>query len=80
MVGSSELRGDMTLLTEIYQVRAGELIQKLQKTGKITDYCKKLKVMTSVTNNAHETGLFSVYNPAKPSLFKDTFSMMLQKI
>jgi hypothetical protein len=26
---------------EFYQVRAGVLIQKLQKTGKITNYCKK---------------------------------------
>jgi hypothetical protein len=44
-----DLRTDITLLTEIYQVRAGVLIQKLKKTGKITDYCKKLKFMTSVT-------------------------------
>jgi hypothetical protein len=49
VVGWADLRGDTTLLTEIYQVGAGMLIQKLQKTEKITDYCKKLKVMISVT-------------------------------
>jgi hypothetical protein len=46
MVGSADLRGETSLLTEVCQVRAGVLIQK---TGKITDYCKKLKVVTSVT-------------------------------
>jgi hypothetical protein len=34
MVGSAELKGDTTLLSEVYQLRAGVLIQKLQKTGK----------------------------------------------
>jgi hypothetical protein len=49
MVVSADLRRDTTLLTEIYQVRAAVSIQKLQKTGKITNYCKKLKVMNAVT-------------------------------
>jgi hypothetical protein len=49
MVGSADLRGDTTLLTEIYHMKAGELIQKLYKTTKIIDYSRKLKVMTSMT-------------------------------
>jgi hypothetical protein len=40
---STDLR-ETTALTELCWV----LIQKLQKTGKITNYCKKLNVMTSV--------------------------------
>jgi hypothetical protein len=40
------------------QARSRMLIQKLQKTEKITDYCKKFEVPTPVTNNADETGLF----------------------
>jgi hypothetical protein len=48
VVGLADLRGDTTLLTETYQVRAGVLIQKLYKTGKSTDCWKKLKVVTSV--------------------------------
>jgi hypothetical protein len=49
MIESADLRGDTILLTEIYQVRAEVLVQKLWKTGKIIDYCKKLKVLTYVT-------------------------------
>jgi hypothetical protein len=40
---------ETALLTQVCQVRTEVLIQKLQKTGKITNYCKKLKVMTTVT-------------------------------
>jgi hypothetical protein len=73
MAGSADLREDTTLFTELYQVRAAVLIQKLQKTGKITDHCKKLKVMTSVTNNADKTGLFFSQQPSKTLNFREHF-------
>jgi hypothetical protein len=63
------LRGDTTLFTELYQVKTGVLIQIPQKTGKITDYCKTLKVMTSVINNADQTGLFFNLQPSKTHTF-----------
>jgi hypothetical protein len=40
------------------------------------NYSKKLKVMTSVTYNADET----VYNPAKPPHFEETFAMVVQNL
>jgi hypothetical protein len=57
------------MFTELYQVRAGVLIHKLQKTGTITDYCKKLKAVTSVIYNADETGLFFNLQPSKTFTF-----------
>jgi hypothetical protein len=48
MDGSTDLTGDKTLFTEVYYVRTRVLIQEVWKTGKIKDYCKKLKIMTSV--------------------------------
>jgi hypothetical protein len=70
MVALSDLKGDTRLLTEIYLLRAGVLIQKLRKTGKIIDYYKKLKVaQIKLMRRVH----FLEYNLAKPSLFR-TFS------
>jgi hypothetical protein len=48
MDGSTDFSGDTTLFTKLFQVRSQGLIQKLYKIPKITNYCKKLKVMTSV--------------------------------
>jgi hypothetical protein len=45
---TGRFKGDTKLLTQLCQVRTGVMIQKLQKTGKITDHCKILQVMTSV--------------------------------
>jgi hypothetical protein len=53
-------------------VRAGVLIQKMYKTEKINDYCKKLKDMTSVIYiMMMEAVYFSNCNLAKPSLFEE---------
>jgi hypothetical protein len=57
-----------------YQKRAIVLIQTLQKTEKITNSCKKLKVVTSSIKNAHQMGYLSVYNLPNPSILKNTLS------
>jgi hypothetical protein len=44
MVGSTDLKVDTLLSTGIYLVRAGVLIQKLQKTGKITTIAGNLRL------------------------------------
>lgn len=45
-----------------------EPYSKQWKSGKIVDYD---------INNADETGLFSVYNLAKPSVFEEIFAMVV---
>jgi hypothetical protein len=72
MAGLANPRGDSTLLAEIIRVRAGMLIQKLQKTEKIADYCKKLKVYDLCDiNNADETGLFFSIQPSNTLTFQE---------
>jgi hypothetical protein len=71
--GSTDLRGGgKTLFTELYQVRAGVFIQKVQKTGKITNYRKKLEVMYDICDicNVNETGLFLDLQPSKAFTFR----------
>jgi hypothetical protein len=76
--GSIDLGGDTTLFTELYQVRAGMLIQKLQRAEKITEYFKTLKVTTSMTLcNADETSLFFNLQSSKTSLFEKIFAMVV---
>jgi hypothetical protein len=57
-----------------YQKRAVVLIQTLQKTAKITNSCKKLKVVTSGIKNAHQMGYLYVYNLPNPLILKNTLS------
>jgi hypothetical protein len=54
------------------------LIQKLWKTWKITNCCKKLMVMTSLAYVMLVGPVyFSIYNVTKLSLFKEIFARMV---
>jgi hypothetical protein len=63
MAGFTELRGHTTVFIDLRKVKAVVLIQEHQMTGKMTDYCNRLKSMTSVTYSTDETG--SVCNLVK---------------
>jgi hypothetical protein len=71
--GSTDLSGNTTQSTELHQMRAGLLVQKLYKTGKIIDYCTTSVVDIMLMRPV----CFSVYNGAKPSLFKEINAMVV---
>jgi hypothetical protein len=70
-------RGDVTMFTEFYQVRAEVLIQKLQETGKMTDLQKTEHYDLCDIYNANETVHFSACNLAKSSLSEEIFAMVV---
>jgi hypothetical protein len=68
------------MFTKLCDVGAGVFIQKLCKTRKITNYYKKLKVMTSKIYMLMRKVYFSIHNLANPSLFEEILAMVVQNL
>jgi hypothetical protein len=73
VVEATDLRGDTMLFMELHKVRATMFVQILQKTGRITKYCKKLTVMTSDMYNVDGMNLFLSIQPRKTLIFRGNF-------
>jgi hypothetical protein len=73
----TDFGGDTTLFTELYQVRAGVVIQKLQKTGEMAISARNRRLcMTAVIYiMLMRPFYFSIHNLAKPSLFEELFAL-----